>query len=632
MQYALTLFHSQTSKSAQLVLPLDTLNTLVDADAAWNAAVSDAMSTLDSEGCVSYKQSSLLSLTNPILHRHSPISSSSPMRISLHSCLQTTATQCDNIRQLFSPLTAPAELTQLSEMYAPSSPALSAHNPFSTPAHSRTSSGLRNSNSTSILDKRSTWNGVLSPRSRVGLGIRVGSRQARDELLDENPFPSPPLPSFGRAPLATEAGDSSFFCEDADGVLPFGVMALQLQRAYRTPKRQSLEVPKSKITPLRMSPTASRFTTLQKNRHPFSMTALQHSLQAALSSKRFACCNLLALRFEDDEDDAYWEDVRSVIALLISTLEGETVRLIEALESSHLSRQREQLPTAPPTPNNSTISLSLRRHTQHRLQDSISFAPLPSNLAKFISHAGAIESALDQASDALRACTSSIRKLAGVPPDADEELNSAASAALQAYETLRLDLGLALRDCERARDPLLGLIPKASDAGSDSDEPAVPPLAQDHSSAADSDSGRGDPALDSPHALEYISRGPAVTDDVTRHLLAGTSASHLPPPGEEQLFEAESAPSTHGLRERSSLSRTERITLAKAKRQSARQSPMTPSLRPGGEIVEELKQVISRVNDRKKHRLTLLQAPVAVSVEDDGPSDAFHSSTDSLLT
>ena len=514
-------------------------------------------------------------------------------------------------------------------MYAPSSPALSAHNLSSTPAHSRKPSGLLNSRSTSILDKRSTWNGVLSSRPRVGLGISVASRQARDGFLDENPFPSPSLSSSGGAPLATEAGD---FQQDGDGDLPFGVMALQLQRAYRTPKRQSLDVPKSKNMSLRTSPIASRFTTLQKNRHPFSVTALQHSLQAALSSKRFACCNLLALRFEDDEEDAYWEDVRSVITLLTSTLEDETARLTEALESSHLSRQREQLPTAPPTPNNPMVSPSYQRRTHHRLQDSISFAPLPSNLAKFISQAEAIGSALDQASDSLRACTSSVRKLAGMPLDAEEQLDSTASAALQAYETLRRDLGLALRDCERARDPLLGLIPKASDAESDSDEPAVPPLAQDHSSAADSDSGRGDPALDSPNPLEYASRGPVMTDDVTRHLLAGTSASHLPPPGEEQLFEAESAPSIRGLRERSSLSRVERIALAKAGRESAQQSPGTPALRPGGEIVEELKQVISRVNDRKNHRLSLLRTPVAVSMEDEGSSDAFHSSTDSLLT
>lgn len=431
--------------------------------------------------------------------------------------------------------------------------------------------------------------------------IRLGSPQAGDEFMGINSIPSSHLPSSSGAPLATEAGVSPFY----DGDLPFGIMALQLQRAYRTPHRQSLEVSKSNSMLLRASPTNSRFTTQQKFQHPFSMTALQRSLQTALSSKRFACCNLLALRFEDDEDDAYWEDVHSAIALLISTLEDETARLVEALGSSHFSRQCEKLPTASPTPINPTGSPSYRRRTQHRPQDSISFAPLPSSLAKFISHAEAMESALDQASDALRACTSSVRKLAGMPLGADENLNSAAGAAgaaLQAYETLRRDLGRALRDCERARDPLLGLIPKASDAESDSDEPAVPPLAQDQSSAADSDtgSGRGDPVLDSPDVLVYVSRGPAVTDDVTRHLLTGTNASHLPPPGEEQLFEAESTPSTRGLRERPPLSRAQRIALAKAKRENAQQSPVTPDLQPGGEIVEELKQVISRVNNRKK--------------------------------
>lgn len=462
----------------------------------------------------------------------------------------------------------------------------------------------------------------------MALSTRLGSRQTRDDSLGEDSIPSSYLPSSGRAPPVSEAGGSPFLCEDVDHDLPFGVMALQLRRAHRTPHRQSLQVTKSNSVSLRTSPIASRYTTLPKYQHPFSLTALQHSIQAALSSKRFACCNLLALRFEDDEDDAYWEDVHSVVALLISTLEGETARLVEALESSHLSRQCEELPTASPTLINPTMSPSHRRRTQHRLQNPISFAPLPSSLAKFISQAEAIQSALDQASDALHACTSSVRNLAAMPLVADEKLNSAASGALQAYETLRRDLGRALRDCERARDPLLGLIPKASDAGSDSDEPAVPLLAQDQSSAADSDSGRGDPVLDSPDALVYVSRGPTVTDDVTRHLL---TASHLPQLGEEQLFEAESAPSTRGLRERPSLSRAERIALARAKRENAQQSPVTPVLRPGGEIVEELKEVISKVNNRKNYRLSLLRTPVAVSMENDRPSDAFHSSPDSLL-
>lgn len=52
VQYALTLLHNQPTNSAQTTLPLDTLNTLVDADTAWNAAVKEAMSTLDEEGCV----------------------------------------------------------------------------------------------------------------------------------------------------------------------------------------------------------------------------------------------------------------------------------------------------------------------------------------------------------------------------------------------------------------------------------------------------------------------------------------------------------------------------------------------------------------------------------------------------
>jgi len=54
IQYALTLLRKQTNNPAQTVLPLDTLNTLVDADIAWNAAVREAISTLDKQGCISW--------------------------------------------------------------------------------------------------------------------------------------------------------------------------------------------------------------------------------------------------------------------------------------------------------------------------------------------------------------------------------------------------------------------------------------------------------------------------------------------------------------------------------------------------------------------------------------------------
>ena len=57
------------------------------------------------------------------------------------------------------------------------------------------------------------------------------------------------------------------------------------------------------------------------------------------------------------------------------------------------------------------------------------------------------------------------------------------------------------------------------------------------------------------------------SDDVTEHLLE--SSSHLPPIGAEQVFEAEVGGNEHPIRERSKLTREERIKQARAKRQDA---------------------------------------------------------------
>ena len=66
---------------------------------------------------------------------------------------------------------------------------------------------------------------------------------------------------------------------------------------------------------------SSKFTKPQPSRHPLSHSALNHSLQNTLAARRHACSHLLALRFGDDEDDGYWEDVRSVMGLLSSALD-----------------------------------------------------------------------------------------------------------------------------------------------------------------------------------------------------------------------------------------------------------------------------------------------------------------------
>ncbi|KAG1772250.1 hypothetical protein EV702DRAFT_1246738 [Suillus placidus] len=77
-----------------------------------------------------------------------------------------------------------------------------------------------------------------------------------------------------------------------------------------------------------MSP-ASKYTSMQTSRRPPSFSPLKRSLQSALASKRYARSHLLALRFEGDEDDSYWEDARSLLSLLTTTLVDASSRLTE---------------------------------------------------------------------------------------------------------------------------------------------------------------------------------------------------------------------------------------------------------------------------------------------------------------
>jgi hypothetical protein len=67
--------------------------------------------------------------------------------------------------------------------------------------------------------------------------------------------------------------------------------------------------------------------------------------------------------------------------------------------------------------------------------------------------------------------------------------------------------------------------------------------------------------------INSISGGVESVDDVTAHLLLTSTTHHLPLPGIEEVFEAETGPIMPFLRERSKLSREERIKLARSRRE-----------------------------------------------------------------
>ncbi|CCO33540.1 hypothetical protein BN14_07623 [Rhizoctonia solani AG-1 IB] len=86
------------------------------------------------------------------------------------------------------------------------------------------------------------------------------------------------------------------------------------------------------------------------------------------------------------------------------------------------------------------------------------------------------------------------------------------------------------------------------------------------------------------------------SDDASAYLLLATSASSLPAPGIEQVFEADTEDLPTRLRPKSTLTRAERI----AARRAASQPVPTKLVDGNWEVVNELKAVISEVGGRRR--------------------------------
>jgi hypothetical protein len=131
--------------------------------------------------------------------------------------------------------------------------------------------------------------------------------------------------------------------------------------AFRRMGYDSLDSPgpSSRRQTSSLSPS-SRFTLLQTSRHPLSISALNLALQGALSAKRYTCSHLLALRFEEEEE--YWEDVRSVMTLLTTSLADATERLMEALDEAERRRIKDETPSLPSLSREASASPSNPGH------------------------------------------------------------------------------------------------------------------------------------------------------------------------------------------------------------------------------------------------------------------------------
>ncbi|KLO11511.1 hypothetical protein SCHPADRAFT_855233 [Schizopora paradoxa] len=689
------------------------LQDLKDAGSNWDASINECMSALDREERGSF-------LSNGGASTSSNSNNPSPLRLALHSTLLTTHTQCDNVRPLLAALASPSELSQLSEMYAPPSPAkqsfsvlspqlprrpfsLSESAVYTPPSSAQSFSG----------DKRQTWNGsymsladfntrsspVLRKKNwrRSDLSSLMEGSSSSSSIRTSRTNPSSPQPPLSPLSSLQEADDESNWHENENEIEAesttlevskdnFGTAALLLRRRRRTRGSVALGFPSSRSVPSLRSPShspssSSKFTSFQPTRHPLSVSALHNTLDGAVAARRYACAHLLALRFDEDaEDESYWDNVKSVMSLLTTTLEDASARLCDALAESEQQQSQMAQPSPLPSPlpsfeqiNDSFLSV---RQPEGSMSPSSaasspmlvpgshsaiplsplgiqSFAPMPSGLSRFGGHVDTISGALGEASSHLRELVSSLQDPVS---EQRHERSSSERATLDHLEKLRRELGLALRECERGKASLIDHFEarrrrsslEYSAPDSESDEEGVTLIGgsnPDRSSGSSAEFGgkldespvtpdEGSPILPSlstvlagsydedVNAISSLGRD---VDDVTQHLLDSTSASVLPPPGIEQVFEAEPVVVQPFTMERSKLSREERIKLQKAKRASFQSRIPTPfgsnakasrfatfGLGPGADVVDELKDVIWKVGEKRRR---LKEAAAVTSLE-----------------
>jgi hypothetical protein len=596
---------------------------------------------------------------------YGPVSAQSPLsslRVALQTSLHTTQSQCDNVRQLLSALTSPPQLSQLSEMYAPTSPAkpfmsFEQPRPVSDPVSTWRRRTLSTPTKEQAQNKRATWSPSRSSLTAVTNMNSMRRQEKRKSDINtlflhaQGPVSAPASPASrgGLENVEEEHPEPDLELAYTKEEDVFGVAALDMRRRRRISGMNVFggapPISSSHLDPAlgrgshsSLSPqvSPSRFTHHQTNRHPLSLSVLHMALHGALAAKRYACAHLLALRFEEDADDeVYWEDVRSVMALLTSTFSDASSSLLVALDDAEQRRMKDERPSTESlvggSRDNSLSPESNKRRSAKTMAEMISFAPMPTHIARFAAHVDAISSSLNDAREHLEQCVATIHEDKdpdlSIRPQADGSSadpfgveSVSENPALQAYDRLRKELGYALRECERGRERLLDVLAPSKPAPETDEEDeygdAPPPLAHDLSSE---ESSGADSALSERNSSTFEIAVPDLDhqshslDDATEHLLMTSSSHHLPPPGIEQVFEADSGVTAAFTRERSKLSREERIKLAKARRESGisghavytgvpeqDEKPAREQWGPGGEVVQELKDVIWKVGEKRR--------------------------------
>lgn len=509
-------------------------------------------------------------------------------------------------------------------MYAPVEPA-SRHQPLDLEVRRRAQS---TSSPPPRDSKRATWNGSLygSPTKRYGHLQHGSDLIALFPQMGRSHNSAPTTPS--KEPISGDLDSVNGQPPSEMELTPmFGAEALRLRRDRRMNGLNELHVP----SPTRATPGGSgisspssrssvRFSTLQSTPpNPLSALGLLRAAENAAAARRYTCAHLLALRFSDADDPTYWEDVRSAMALITSALDDASSAV-----SAIMNAQGEQVygipATTPRTPSPITLP-SLPTLTERLGEGAVrGFAPVPSSLARFASHIDSMSTALNVARENLKECVEQIRSHTPVSAAAVQE-----APAMVAYEHLRRELGLALRECERGREQILNILSEPQQPEEDLREDVeqeheaddLPALGHDTTSE-ESDHLPSSSLLEASKLLLVTPPQQNMSlphDDASAHLLLNASAAHLPPVGLEQVFEAEPESFAPLFRERSKLSREERIRLAKTRRETrsgiaagaASEEEKTQHPRenwgPGGEVVQELKDVIWQVGE-KRRRMT----------------------------
>ena len=451
-----------------------------------------------------------------------------------------------------------------------------------------------------------------------------------------------------------------------------------ISSSHRSRPNSANQSRKYSPSPRPSSISSPRYRAIHSPRQPLSSSTLRNVLQAALGAKRYACAHLLALRFceEDtnsvstptissmircssslssitsDTEDTYWDDVNSIMELLISALSAATSKLCAALREAEAIRLRDQTPTPRRSIDTGTSvivgseirKLVLEKEATGKRKrpcdmvppnsestSSISFAPMPSQLSRFMEHIAAMKKGLEDAKEYLDECVAAL--YLAEPPVTRPSLSSECEGEMEtgdhhpvflAYERSRRELGFALRECERGRNRLLDIVKLPQILGPEGEgSEGTPGLGHDSFSE---ESDKADNVVSPSHSEDGIKDDVSVvdageaskTDDATQELLLNAGIDDLPPAhiNPEQVFEADtSVVSSTTICPRAKVNREARIKLVKARRESVlglnKGLESSPAIRdseggyderwgPGRDVMQELKDVIRKVGERRR--------------------------------